>query len=211
MTDTTNEARQASSRLRRRALPLALLAALAFGVGIVVASGGDDGGDAVRAYAKAWSAGDWAAMRAQLTESSQQQIGLLPFANAGRSALATATAGERSVTTGTPESAGDDRWRVPVSVRTRIFGTVKGEVVIPVVEDGDVKRIDWQPRLVFPGPARRRAAHTQDHAARARHAGGTRRHDARRGRGPDLGRSRTSPARSSGALGPGRSRRTSRG
>ena len=150
VTETTNGAQQASSRLRRRALPLAVLAALAFVVGIVVAGGGDDGGDAVRAYAKAWSAGDWATMRAQLTGPAQQKIGLLPFANAGRSALATATAGERSVTTGTPEQDGD-RWRVPVSVRTRIFGTVEGEVVIPVAQDGDGKRVDWKPRLVFPG------------------------------------------------------------
>lgn len=151
MTDTTRGTRQASDRLRRRALPLAILAALAFGVGIVIASGGDDGGDAVGAYAKAWSAGDWAAMRAQLTSASQEKIGLLPFADVGRSALATATANERAVSTGKPESIGDDRWRVPVTVRTRIFGTVKGDIVVPVAQDGDVKRVDWQPRLVFPG------------------------------------------------------------
>ena len=151
MNDTKNRAHPASDRLRRRALPVALLAAAAFGVGIVVASGGDDGGDAVRAYAKAWSAGDWATMRAQLTSASQQRIGLLPFADAERSALATATAGERSVATGTPEDIGDDRWRVQVTVRTRVFGTVRGDVVVPVAQDGDVKRVAWQPHLVFPG------------------------------------------------------------
>lgn len=150
MTETTKQAHQASDRLRRRALPIALLAAGAFGVGILVAAGGDDGGDAVRSYAKAWSAGDWATMRAQLTSASQQRIGLLPFADAERSALATATSDEKSVSTGKPEDIGDDRWRIPVTVRTRIFGTVKGDLVVPVAQDGDVKRIDWRPHMVFP-------------------------------------------------------------
>lgn len=158
MTDTTNRERSAATppsgraaRMRRRALLAALLAAAAFGAGIVAGAGGDDGGDAVRAYARAWSAGDWAAMHAQLTADSRQRIGLLPFADAGRAALVTATASERSVITGTPEKAGDGRWRVPVTVRTRIFGTVNGEVVVPVAQDGERLRVAWQPRLVFPG------------------------------------------------------------
>ena len=78
--------------MRRRLLAVGALAAAAFLVGILVGSGGDDGGDAVRSYARAWAAGDWAAMHAQLTTDARQQIGLLPFANAGRTALATATA-----------------------------------------------------------------------------------------------------------------------
>ena len=120
MTDTTPRgAARRPAACARRALPLALLAALAFGVGIVVASGGDDGGDAVRAYAKAWSAGDWATMRAQLTSASQEQIGLLPFAEAERSALATATASERAVTTGEArEASATTAGACPVAVRT---------------------------------------------------------------------------------------------
>ncbi len=153
MTDTTRakDSGGRSGRLRRRALPAALLAAGAFGVGIIAGAGGDDGGDAVRAYATAWSSGDWAAMHAQLTSESRKRIDLLPFAAAHRAALATATAGERSVTTGDPEHGGDDGWRVPVAVRTRLFGVVKGELIVPVAADGDSRLIDWQPRLVFPG------------------------------------------------------------
>ncbi len=128
-----------------------MLAAAAFAVGLIVGSGGDDGRDAVTAYARAWTAGDWATMHAQLTPAAQKRIGLLPFAAAERSALATATASERSVTTGKPKNLGNDRWRVPVTVRTRIFGIVKGSVVIPVAQDGNARRIDWKPRLVFPG------------------------------------------------------------
>jgi cell division protein FtsI/penicillin-binding protein 2 len=127
-----------------------VLAAAAFTVGLIVGSGGDDGRDAVSAYARAWTAGDWAAMHAQLTPAAQARIGLLPFAAAERSALATATANERSVTTGEPKDLGNDRWRVPVTVRTRIFGTIKGAVVIPVAQDGGSRRVDWKPRLVFP-------------------------------------------------------------
>jgi len=127
-----------------------VLAAAAFAVGLIVGSGGDDGRDAVTAYARAWATGDWAAMHAQLTPAAQERIGLLPFAAAERSALATATASDRSVSTGEPKDLGNDRWRVPITVRTRIFGTVKGTVVIPVAQDGDSRRVDWKPRLVFP-------------------------------------------------------------
>jgi cell division protein FtsI/penicillin-binding protein 2 len=38
-------------------------------------------------------------------------------------------------------------------VQTRAFGPVRGELRLDVVEDGDDRRIDWQPSLVFPGLA----------------------------------------------------------
>jgi len=125
---------------------------VAFIIGAVVGSGGSDAGrGAVTAYAKAWSTGDWAAMHAQLTADAQKRVGLLPFADAGRAALATATAAETSVRTGRPTKSGDHAWRVPVTVRTRAFGTITGSVVIPVRDDGGTVKVAWVPRLVFPG------------------------------------------------------------
>ncbi len=115
------------------------------------AGSGDDGRDAVSTYATAWSKGDWATMHAQLTAKAKDATALLPFAQANRAALATATANEMSVETGKPKKQGDATWRVPVTVRTRVFGTVKGAVLVPVKEDGGSFKVAWVPRLVFPG------------------------------------------------------------
>lgn len=141
------------ARQRRRALGVAVLAALAFAAGAAVgAAAGDDGEDAVRAYAAAWERADWAAMHAQLTREARGRTPLPAFARANREALATATARDRAgtVRAGEPERDGD-RWRLPVAVRTRIFGTVRGDVLVPVSEDGEAKKVAWRPRLVFPG------------------------------------------------------------
>lgn len=147
VTDHPSSRRPALVR-RRRALAFAGLAALAFAGGIVAGSRGDDGGDAVRAYARAWTSGNWAAMWAQVAEAARERTDPAAFAKAHRDALATATA--LSLRAGEPDEAGGG-WRIPVTVRTRIFGTVKGHVTAPVTTDGEAKRIEWKPRLVFPG------------------------------------------------------------
>jgi cell division protein FtsI/penicillin-binding protein 2 len=147
VSDSQSSRRPALVR-RRRALAFAGLAALAFAGGILAGSRGDDGGDAVRAYARAWESGDWAAMRAQVTDEAREQVDAASFGTAHRDALATATA--LSLRTGQPDEV-DGGWRVPVTVRTRVFGTIEGHVDVPVVTGGDEPRIAWTPRLVFPG------------------------------------------------------------
>jgi hypothetical protein len=139
-------------RLLRRAVPALLIVVAAFAVGLAVGLfGGNDGEDAVRAYAKAWSRGDWAEMYAELDGRSRADTPLLDFARLNREALATATATPRSITTGKPEKAGSGRWRIPVAVRTRIFGTVRDEVIVDVDTTLDEPKITWARRLVFPG------------------------------------------------------------
>ena len=54
---------------------------------------------------------------------------------------------------GTPHDAGDGHWELPVTIQTRAFGPVSGKLRLNVVKDGDAKRIDWKPELVFPGLA----------------------------------------------------------
>jgi penicillin-binding protein A len=145
------EAQKRNDLLRRRAIPVALVAGLAFLFGAIAgASSGSAGEDEVRAYAQAWSKADWATMHAQLTTQAQESTPLLDFAQSNRTTLATATAAERSVRAGEPKEAGDGRWRVPLTIRTRIFGTVRGEVVLQTVEDGDNTRIAWIPSNAFP-------------------------------------------------------------
>lgn len=147
VSDSPSRTRPAPVR-RRRALVFSGLAALAFAGGIFAGSGGDDGGDAVRAYARAWTTGDWAAMWAQVAGATRERTDPASFAKAHRDALATATA--LSLRTGEPDQV-DGGWRIPVTVRTRIFGTVTGHVDVPVAADGDERRIAWEARLVFPG------------------------------------------------------------
>lgn len=132
---------------RRR---VAALAAVAFIVGIVVSmSGGDDGRGTADRYVQAWARRDWATMHALLTPKAQDRLPLLAFARLNRSALATATA--TSLRTGEPAHHGT-AWQIPVSVTTRAFGTITSSVSVPLVETGDGhQRVDWKPRLVFPG------------------------------------------------------------
>ncbi len=143
-----------NEQLRRLAVPLAVVAGLAFLVGAVAgASAGAAGENEARSYAAAWSKGDWTTMYAQLTSQTQRRTSLLDFAQSNRATLATATAGERSVKAGEPQEIGDGRWKIPVTVRTRIFGTVKGEVTLQSAEDGDSTKIAWTPSDAFPGLA----------------------------------------------------------
>ena len=90
-------------------------------------------------------------MHAQLTTQTQKSTPLLDFAQSNRATLATATAGERSVNAGEPKEIGDGRWQIPLTIRSRIFGTVRGDVVLQTVEDGDNTRIAWIPANAFPG------------------------------------------------------------
>ena len=144
-------AQKRNDLLRRRAFPIAILAGLAFLFGAIAgASSGAAGENEVRAYAQAWSKADWATMYAQLSKQTQQSTPLLDFAQSNRTTLATATAGERSVKAGEPQEVGDGRWKVPLTIRTRIFGTVRGDVTLQTVEDGDNTKIAWIPSNAFP-------------------------------------------------------------
>ncbi len=105
----------------------------------------------VRAYAAAWSDQAWATMHSQLSEQSRRDTPLLEFARRNREALATATAVRGGVRTGEPESEGDGRWRIPVSVRTRVFGAVRGSVTVRVDTTAADARIVWARHLAFPG------------------------------------------------------------
>ena len=146
------DAQKRNDLLRRRAVPVAVVAGLAFVFGAIAgASSGSAGESEVRAYAQAWSKADWATMHAQLTTQTQKSTPLLDFAQSNRAALATATAGERSVKAGEPKEIGDGRWQIPLTIRSRIFGTVRGDVVLQTVEDGDNTRIAWIPANAFPG------------------------------------------------------------
>lgn len=138
-------------RIRQSVAVAVAAAVLLLAVILLLGSCGSPGEDAVRKYSQAWSKGDWAAMYEQLTPESQKKVSLIEFAQAGREALATATAPETAVRTAEPQAGDDGQWRVPTTVKTRIFGTVRGDTLLRVDTGGDEKKIAWSPSQVFPG------------------------------------------------------------
>ncbi len=123
-----------------------MIAALAFCGGLVCGARHVSTNErtAVR-FAEAWQRGDWAAMYSELTDATRARVRRRSFSSAYRRALRTATAD--AVVVGPPVAAPSGTFRLPVRVATRVFGTVRGEVLLPVAEDG----ITWTRELSFPG------------------------------------------------------------
>jgi hypothetical protein len=136
--------------VNRRALAaLGAVAAAALVAGILAARGHESAGEqAVERFAAAWSRGDVAAMYRELSPSARGRVSLKRFARAYRAAADTATV--RTLRTGEPVRDGD-AVRVPVHVRTHVFGTVRGDVTLALDGEGDDPRIDWRREVVFPG------------------------------------------------------------
>jgi cell division protein FtsI/penicillin-binding protein 2 len=124
---------------------LLAVSGLAFIIGAVIGARHTPAGEAhAKSFAEGWARGDYAAMYSQLTPAERDRISRVRFTSAYENALNTATA--TKVVTGKPRKAGDS-YRVPVSITTRVFGTVNGEVFLPTTGEG----IDWSRALVFPG------------------------------------------------------------
>ncbi|HKP92165.1 MAG TPA: hypothetical protein VJT75_19505, partial [Thermoleophilaceae bacterium] len=131
-------------RLRRRALPALGGIVLLLVVVVVAMSTGES--DAVRGanrFAAAWARSDYAAMHAQLTDRARRLFPRAAFEAAYRRAAATATL-ER-VTPGKAHDA-DDGAAVPVTLRTHVFGRVRGRLEMKMSGSS----VKWSPRLVFP-------------------------------------------------------------
>jgi penicillin-binding protein A len=142
---------KAASQRRARRPPRVLLgigalALGALGAGLFLGSEGDSTSQRVaRDYARAWTEGDYRTMHRLLSAAARSRYSGRSFETAHRNALATATA--VSLRAGRAGDVRDGRIAVPVTVRTRIFGVVRGEVLLPV--DGEA--LEWKPNLVFPG------------------------------------------------------------
>ena len=140
-------------RRRRRALrllPVLVIAGAAFAGGMVVAAGrGSDEREVVERFARAWERGDYGAMHAELTDASGERVPVASFARRYRQAADTATV--VSVRAGRPARPRDGVVDVPVTVRTRVFGTIRGVMQVPVRTEDDSPRIAWAQRLTFPG------------------------------------------------------------
>jgi hypothetical protein len=189
---------------RRIIPPLLAFLALAAAVGavayVVLGIGQDDPRrDVARQWAAAWSQRDRRAMWKLVDAETQRSYPLRRFAATYRAAERAATV--ESVRTGKVREARGDRLVVPVRVRTRNFGTLTGDVVLPVVEVGDSARVHWRPYLRLPGLRRgesvKRRVLSQPHRAAVLAADG-RRLDRLPQTGALVGKAPTAESRGSG-------------
>jgi penicillin-binding protein A len=105
--------------------------------------------EAAQSFAAAWSKRDRDAMWALLSARSQRQYPHARFDASVRSADRTATV--TAVKAGPVGEPKDGKVQVPVTVKTRIFGTLSGTVTLPVVDEDGEGKVVWAPHLRLPG------------------------------------------------------------
>ncbi len=145
-------------RLATRALPLAVLAVVAFALGASAGAPGEspERGAAER-FAEAWSHHELAAMYGELNPASKRAIGVHAFARAYREAEGTATL--RSLKPGSVSEPisldGATILTVAIAAKTVAFGPLDADLNLPFAEGG----VAWNRSLLFPGL--RRGEHLQ--------------------------------------------------
>jgi cell division protein FtsI/penicillin-binding protein 2 len=136
--------------LRQRALPLGVVALVAFIFG-VISSAGSPEQDMAERFVNDWAHQDFNAMHDELSDSAQAQYSAAALQSAYLDAQEASTA--VSINPGDangPKSVnGTDVVDVGVGVGTRLFGTVDGIVRLPL----DGGKVAWNPSLTFPGLA----------------------------------------------------------
>ena len=132
-------------RLTHRLLPaLIALGVVAFVLGLVLGGRESATERTTRNFAAAWQRQNYPAMYKMLTTGAKGDITLQGFTTAYRQAAGTATVVK--IEPGKAHKTGDGA-RVPVTVTTRLWGTVRGSLFVPV-HDG---KVAWRPEMVFPG------------------------------------------------------------
>ena len=148
MSSSRNEAER-RRRLLTRSLPLALIALVAFVIGIVAGTPGSPEKDAAGRFAEAWEAGDFRSMYAELNEASRARVDRKEFEAAYREAEQVSTA--RTLEAGSPGDPEhtDAGTTVPVGVTvgTVAFGSLEEALELPFADGG----VEWGPSLAFPG------------------------------------------------------------
>jgi penicillin-binding protein A len=141
----------ASERRRRlvtRALPIALVALVAFIIG-AVAGRTTTPLSAARTFAEGWAKENFRQMHDALSDDSRRQYPLKAFERAYDDADSAATISR--IETGEVGSAktpsGGEAATFDVVVHTNAFGVLRGTMVLPLAGDS----IQWSPTMVFPG------------------------------------------------------------
>lgn len=136
-------------RLVTRALPLIVIAVIAFAIGAAKGAPGSPEKETAERFGEAWAHKDYAAMYRELNDASRRSVGEEEFAKAFREAAEVATLRRLDFgSAGDPFSRGDATVvPVPAEAGTVAFGEVEANVDIPYADGG----IAWDPSLVFPG------------------------------------------------------------
>jgi peptidoglycan glycosyltransferase len=136
-------------RFVTRALPLTLVALVAFVFGAIAGAPGSPAREAAQRFADAWEGGEFAAMYRELNPASKRAIGLDDFVLDYREAAATATLRALDFGSAGDESAngGASSVSVPAVASTVAFGPVEEALELPFADGG----IEWDSSLVFPG------------------------------------------------------------
>jgi cell division protein FtsI/penicillin-binding protein 2 len=103
----------------------------------------------VEQFAAAWAKQDYARMWTLTTAKAKHADSQAQFVASYRDAARQATV--TAIDPGTPGQLTNGHVRLPVSVRTRLFGTLRGAVSLPVRDEGDTARIDWTRAARLPG------------------------------------------------------------
>jgi penicillin-binding protein A len=130
--------------------PVVLLAAAAFAAGAVLATqpGRDEHRMVVR-FMRAWERDDIVQMYSLLDTRSRRRTSEPAFAHQIETAAATAT--ETSLAALRVASAQGDSVRVLVRVKTKLWGTLRETLLVPVSGSGSSARVRLAPQLLFPG------------------------------------------------------------
>jgi cell division protein FtsI/penicillin-binding protein 2 len=136
-------------RLVTRAVPISLVALVAFILGAIAGTPGSPAKDAARRFVDAWGNGEFAAMYRELNPASRHAIELNDFVIAYREAEDTATVRALNPHSPGDPRSGSDGTIVPVAIAvdTMAFGSLEGGLDLPYADGG----IDWDASLVFPG------------------------------------------------------------
>jgi peptidoglycan glycosyltransferase len=147
--NTLPTAAQRRRRLVTRALPLTIVAIVAFVLGALAGTPGSPEKEAAERFARAWARGDLTAMYGELNAASRRSVGKKEFTAKYREAAEVATL--RALSAGsagdTVEASGRNVVPVPVEAKTVAFGRVSADLGLSYADGG----IAWDPSLVFPG------------------------------------------------------------
>ncbi|MGI8903288.1 MAG: penicillin-binding transpeptidase domain-containing protein [Solirubrobacteraceae bacterium] len=137
-------------RLLTRAAPLGGVAAVAFAVGVVATTApGHDERRLVTRYVTAWSHKEYPSMYGLLDRRSRHEISEPAFASAYRRAAGTATL--VGVVPGRVAARVGGAIAVRMSADTRLFGTLRETLEVPLAGSGSDTRIRFSDVLLFPG------------------------------------------------------------
>jgi Penicillin binding protein transpeptidase domain/Penicillin-binding Protein dimerisation domain len=137
----------------RRALPVLAVAAAAFAIGAIAGAGrGESARDRLAfQFTRAWAARQYARMYLDIGAASRRTTSPAAFAGDYERALRIATATSVRVS-GRPRDSGAFV-RVPVLVRTHVFGALALQFALRIESQAGTERVMWSPSLAFPGLA----------------------------------------------------------